>query len=197
MIREKITWLDAVFQTHDHADHLNGIDDLRVFTWDTPLPFYAAQEVIDEIVKRFGYIFSHKIPGSGAPSLDMRLADPGGVMIGSLKVTPIPVYHGCKIIYGYRIGNIAYITDCSGIPEESFTLLKDVETLIIGALRYRPHPTHFTVDQAIAASRKINPRETYLTHFCHDIDHAVIEQKLPDGIYPAYDGLTIEVMEVV
>ncbi len=196
-IRGNVTRLDAVLQTHDHADHLNGIDDVRVFTREKPMPFYASQEVIDETRKRFSYIFSKQIPGIGTPSLDMRVADPKGFKIGSLEIVPIPIYHGCKTILGYRIGSIAYLTDCSGIPEESYTLLQGIGTLIVGALRYRPHPTHFSIDQALAVSEKINPEKTYLTHFCHDVDHAVIEKELPAGVYPAYDGLVIEETESI
>jgi len=197
LIREKVTQLDAVLQTHDHADHLNGIDDVRVFTRSKPMPFYASQEVVEETRKRFSYIFSNQVPGGGTPSLDMRIADPKGFTIGSLEIVPIPIYHGCKTILGYRIGSIAYLTDCSGIPEESYPLLNGVGTLIIGALRYRTHPTHFSIDQALDVSRKINPEKTYLTHFCHDVDHAVIEKELPVGIHPAYDGLTIEGTESI
>jgi phosphoribosyl 1,2-cyclic phosphate phosphodiesterase len=197
LLRENVTRLDAVLQTHDHADHLNGIDDVRVFTRDKPMPFYASQDVIDETRKRFSYIFSKQLPGGGTPSLNMRAADPEGFSIGSLQIIPIPVNHGCKTILGYRIGSIAYITDCSRIPEESYGLLQGVGTLIMGALRYRPHPTHFSIDQALAVSGKINPGKTYLTHFCHDIDHAVIEKELPAGVYPAYDGLMIEGTESI
>jgi len=186
-----------VLQTHDHADHLNGIDDLRVFTREKPMPFYASQEVVDEIRERFSYIFLKQVPGGGIPSLDMRIADSKGVKIGSLEIIPIPIYHGCKTILGYRIGSMAYLTDCSRIPEESYALLKGVGTLIIGALRYRPHPTHFSIEQALAVSKKINPEKTYLTHFCHDVDHAVIEKELPDGVCPAYDGLIIEGAESI
>jgi phosphoribosyl 1,2-cyclic phosphate phosphodiesterase len=195
LLRESVTRLDAVIQTHDHADHLNGIDDVRVFTREKPMPFYASQEVIDETRKRFSYIFLKQNPGGGTPSLDMRVADPDGFSVGSLAIIPIPIYHGCKTILGYRIGSIAYLTDCSGIPEESYILLQGVRTLIIGALRYRSHPTHFSIDQALAVSRRINPEKTYLTHFCHDVDHAVVEKELPVGVYPAYDGLIIEGME--
>ncbi len=195
LIREHVIRLDAVLQTHDHADHLNGIDDLRVFTYENPMPFYASQAVIEEIEKRFSYIFIKQLPGGGTPSLSMRAADPKGFRLGSMDIVPVPIYHGCKIILGYRIGSIAYLTDCSGMPDESYTLLKGVKTLIIGALRYRPHPTHFSIDQALALSGKINPEKTYLTHFCHDVDHAVIEKELPAGAYPAYDGLIIEETE--
>jgi len=197
LIREQVAQLDAVLQTHDHADHLNGIDDVRVFTREKPMPFYASQEVVDETRKRFPYIFSKQVSGGGTPSLDMRIADPKGFTIGSLEIVPIPIYHGCKTILGYRIGSMAYLTDCSGIPEGSYPLLKGIGTLILGALRYRSHPTHFSIDQALAVSRKINPEKTYLTHFCHDVDHAIIEKELPAGIYPAYDGLTIEGTESI
>ncbi len=189
-LRARLARLDAVIITHDHADHLNGIDDLRVFTWHQALPFYSSAEVADEVRSRFPYIFRRDAPGGGIPNLLMRDADPEGVQVGNLRIVPVPIYHGCRVINGYRIGSAAYLTDCSGIPESSYKLLEDLELLVIGALRYRPHPTHFSVAQAAAAAGRIGAERTYLTHMCHDLDHAVLAEELPQGIFPAYDGLS-------
>lgn len=193
MLRERIDHLDAVIFTHDHADHLNGIDDLRVFTWHKRLPVYAATEVLEEIGNRFSYIFSSRVPGGGKPNLDVHSLSSEGIVIGDMHIVPVPIFHGSRLIHGYRIGSLAYLTDCSGIPEESFAMLSGVKILVVGALRYRPHPTHFSVSQAVEAAQRIGAEITYLTHICHDLDHSVLEKELPEGVFPAYDGLSLTV----
>ena len=192
-IREGITRLDAVFYTHSHADHLHGIDDIRPLTKDHPMPVYAEELTQKDIKKRFDYIFAshpgHK--GGGRPKLSLHPLASEGVSIKGIKVLPIPVFHGEMLINGFRIGELAYITDCSRIPASSYPLLRGVKKLVIGALRKRPHPTHFSIDEAVAESKKIGADQTWLTHLCHDHSHRELLEMLPKKIEPAYDGLSI------
>ncbi len=183
--------LDAVFYTHDHADHLLGIDDLRVFTFYDPMPVYGSPKILEQIRERFSYMFNSDMPGGGVASLDLRIIPVEGVSLEGLLIRPIPIYHGKKLINGYRFGNTAYLTDCSGIPEESLSLLEGLDTLIIGALRYTRHPTHYSVDEAVAAIKKIAPKRAYLTHMCHNLEHDRLLAELPESIEPACDGLRI------
>lgn len=190
-IRAHITHLDAVFYTHDHADHLHGIDDLRVFSRSSALPVYGSADLLEQIHRRFAYIFSAPVKGGGVPSLDLRSVDERGVDIGGLRVQAVPIYHGRRLIYGYRFGNAAYLTDCSSIPDSSMDLLRSLDVLIIGALRYYPHPTHFSVGQAVEAIKKIGPKRGYLTHMSHQLEHGELSAALPESIQPAYDGLRL------
>lgn len=192
-IRAGITGLDAVFYTHDHADHLYGIDDLRALTFGKRLPVYGAPDTLDQVRERFAYIFGENVPGGGVPSLDLRVIKPEGMSLDGLQVTPVPIYHGKRLIYGYRFGSIAYLTDCSGIPEGSYALLEDLEVLVIGALRWRPHATHYSVPEAVGAVKRIAPKQAYLTHMCHVLEHYELDAQLPEHISPAYDGLKISI----
>jgi phosphoribosyl 1,2-cyclic phosphate phosphodiesterase len=192
-LRAGIDSLDAVFYTHDHADHLYGIDDLRALTFGKKLPVYGAEDTIDQIRHRFAYIFESDLPGGGVPSLDLRIMPREPLVLDGLTVTPVPIYHGRRIIYGYRFGSIAYLTDCSGIPESSYELLRDLDVLVVGALRWRSHPTHYSVPEAIAAIERIRPRQAYLTHMCHILEHEELDRQLPENISPAYDGLIVTV----
>ncbi|WP_319561628.1 MBL fold metallo-hydrolase [Marispirochaeta sp.] len=194
-IREGITHLDAVFYTHSHADHLHGLDDIRPLTKDHPMPVYAGETTMSDIKKRFDYIFSTKPghKGGGRPKIELLPMPSEGVTIQGLSIVPVPVFHGDMRIYGYRLGDLAYITDCSRIPEESYNVLKGVNKLIIGALRKRPHPTHFSIDEAIAEAKKTGAEYTWLTHLCHDHSHDELLEMLPNKIEPAYDGLCISV----
>ncbi len=190
-LRARIKHLDAVFYTHDHADHIYGIDDLRVFSAHSPLPVYGAAALLMQIKKRFSYIFTSSHPGGGVPTLDLRPIDEKGCTFGNLFVQAIPIYHGRQVIYGYRFGDMAYLTDCSGIPQSSLKLLQGLDVLIIGALRYSAHPTHFSVSDAVATIESLQPKRGYLTHMCHQLDHEALRAILPEGIEPAYDGLQV------
>ena len=175
-LREGIVSLDAVLYSHPHADHLHGLDDTRSLTHDNPVPLYAARETAAEIRNRFDYIFRATQIGGGKPRVFLR------------EISEDPFEVG-------RVGELAYLTDCSAIEEEAFERLDGVKTLIIGALRDRPHPTHFTVEQAIEAARRIGAPRTVLTHMCHDLDHRELSERLPVGFEPAYDGLTMEIAD--
>jgi phosphoribosyl 1,2-cyclic phosphate phosphodiesterase len=195
LLRHPLRHLDFVLFTHSHADHMMGLDDIRPFNFihRKPVRAYANAMTAKAIRRAFSYIWDSSQTGGGKPQLDLVEID-GEFHHGDLKIVPIPVRHGDWTIYGFRIGSFAYITDTNGIPEESLPLLDGVRTLVLDGLRTHPaHPTHFTIDQAIEAARRIGPRITYLIHLTHDVDHGTVEATLPDGFRLAYDGLTLEV----
>ncbi|OGP37919.1 MAG: MBL fold metallo-hydrolase [Deltaproteobacteria bacterium GWC2_56_8] len=185
--------IDAVLFTHPHADHIHGIDDLRAFNLAQkgPIPCYGSALTIERIRVMFDYIFREDAGDGWKPNLTTNIVD-GPVMVFGIGVEPIDISHGSAAIFGYRIGRLAYLTDCSGIPPASIEKLKGVELLILGALRHKPHPTHFSVEQAMEASRAIGPERTILTHLGHNLDYEKDASLLPPGIELAYDGLTIE-----
>jgi phosphoribosyl 1,2-cyclic phosphate phosphodiesterase len=147
---------------------------------------------LKELRRTFAYIFDGADEGGGIPHLHLYPAG-GPFSIGDGTFTPVPVWHGRREILGFRVGNFAYLTDCSGIPDASWPLLEGIDTLAIDALRHRPHPTHFTVEQALAVSSRLGPRRTWLTHICHDLPHAATNASLPPGVELAYDGLRIDI----
>lgn len=196
MLRAHIPDLDAVLYTHSHADHMNGIDDLRIFCYGSPFPVYGSRGTIDDLLVRFPYAATahSKYHGDSLPHLDLNILSPGiPVDIAGFSVVPVPIVHGGLVAFGYRIGGFAYLTDCNFIPEESYFLLEGLEVVVIDGLRFKSHPTHFSIPQALEAAARIGAARTYLTHLSHDAGlHADIEKKLPSGIHPAYDGLVLE-----
>ncbi|MCC6679590.1 MAG: MBL fold metallo-hydrolase [Phycisphaeraceae bacterium] len=206
-IAHDITRLDGVLFTHAHADHVLGIDDLRRFNavMKGPLDIHAEQSVLDRLGVMFRYIFeAHKnINDSFVANLiahPRMVGEPFDLSGGTW--TPLRLMHGRLPIFGYRIdhgptgtsgggGAIAYCTDASSVPPETFPLLENLDVLVIDALRYRHHPTHMTVDQALAVIEQVKPRRAYLTHIAHDIRHADLEPKLPEHVYLSFDGLVV------
>ena len=186
--------VDAILFTHCHADHVMGLDEVRRFNviQQAAIPCYGDPRSLGELRRTFAYIFEGADEGGGIPRIHLNPLD-GPVVIGGENVVPVPVWHGTREILGFRVRDFAYLTDCSGIPDPSWALLDGVETLAIDALRHRPHPTHFTVDEAVAASRRIGAKQTWLTHICHDLPHAATNASLPPGVELAYDGLRIEI----
>lgn len=191
-LRSGISDLDALFYTHNHADHMNGIDDLRVFSEIRPLRVYGPKQVLDDIESRFSYAVGDN-GYSGLPHLILRTIGSRGVSVGPLHFTPIPLVHGCREVFGYRIRNFAYLTDCKKIPATSFPLLEGVEVLVLDALRFRLHPTHLTIDEAVEVAQQIGAKVTYFTHLTHENDHSELDAYLPKNIHPAYDGLTLTI----
>jgi len=196
-LRARITRLDALLLTHAHADHVNGLDDVRPLTRERILPVYGNAETLDETRQRFGYIFRETQEGGGKPRIELKLAG-GPLRVGALELVPVPVRHGRLPILGWRSGKFAYITDCSELPASSLPLLEGVETLVINGLRRLPHPTHFSLDQGIEAARLIGAKRTWLTHMNHESTHAELEEYCAArgadvGAMPAWDGLEIEV----
>jgi phosphoribosyl 1,2-cyclic phosphate phosphodiesterase len=189
--------VDAIVFTHAHADHIMGLDDVRRFNLVrnmAPLDVWADAATHEMISLRFDYAFAPKDPNlkSSRPYLMRRMID-GLFEIGSKKWIPIPMDHGGIPVLGFRIDDFAYCTDTNFIPETSFELLKGVKVLVLDALQYKKHPTHFTIDEAIAVSRRIGASQTYFTHIAHGVSHAAGNAQLPPGIHLAYDGLRLDV----
>jgi phosphoribosyl 1,2-cyclic phosphate phosphodiesterase len=194
-IANDVRRVDAILFTHTHADHVFGIDDVRRFNQmqKGAIPCFASADTAASLRRMFSYIFEPpKQVGGGLPQLTLRPIA-GEFCLGGVEITPVPVFHGALPVLGFRIGSFAYLTDCNRIPEESFARLVGVRTLIVDALRRRPHSTHFSVDEAIAAASRIGAERTWLTHICHDLGHAATCASLPAGVELAYDGLVIEV----
>ena len=186
--------IDAILFTHCHADHVMGLDEVRRFNvlQRAPVPCYGDSRTLDELRRTFRYIFEAADEGGGIPKITLHPVD-GPFSIGAHAIVPVPVLHGRRPILGFRIGGFAYLTDCSAIPDASWALLEGLDTLVIDALRHRPHPTHFTVAGALAAIGRAAPRRALLTHICHDLPHAATGAALPAGVELAWDGLTIDI----
>ncbi|TAK21472.1 MAG: MBL fold metallo-hydrolase [Chloroflexota bacterium] len=187
--------LDAVVYTHEHADHIYGLDDVRVFSMRRgPLPVYGRARVLDTLRRAFAYIFSDALPraGGGKPSLDLRVVD-GPFEIQGVPFEPIVVWHGQLAIDAYRIGDFAYVTDVGRIDDASMDRLRGLDVLILDALREARHPTHFSLAEALATIEDLRPRRAFLTHICHEMKHGDFDGKLPAGVAFAYDGLRIEI----
>jgi len=186
--------VDAVLFTHFHIDHLAGLDDLRRFNWlqDGPIPCYGQPATLERIQLMFPYIFeAPDAYPSAVPRLDLHVID-GPLDVGNRTITPIPLLHGALPVLGFRVGRFAYCTDVSEIPADSWPLLEDLDVLILDALRRRPHPTHFNLEQAVDHARRIGARQTYFTHIAHELSHAATNAELPDDMRLAHDGLVIE-----
>jgi phosphoribosyl 1,2-cyclic phosphate phosphodiesterase len=190
-----ITRVDAVIYTHAHADHILGLDELRRFNvlQHAAIPCYADARTWDALTRTFFYVFDGvQRPGGGIPQLEPREIS-GAFTAAGVRVQPVPLLHGQLPILGFRFGTFAYLTDCSANPDESWALVAGVDTVVIDALRYKPHPTHFSVDEALAAVERIAPRRALFTHMAHDLPHAATCARLPAGVELAYDGLMLDV----
>ena len=196
LVREQIGMVHAVLFTHGHADHIFGLDDLRLFPHylGRKVPLYCELDVEERLAKSFDYAFNNDPktyhPG-GIPQLEFcRITTEPFDLLGA-HVTPIRLTHGRAQVLGFRFGNVAYCTDTNGIPEESWPLLEGLDVLILAALRHKPHPTHFGIGEAIEVVRRVKPKRTYFTHISHDLEQAATDAELPPDIRLAYDGLKI------
>jgi phosphoribosyl 1,2-cyclic phosphate phosphodiesterase len=196
-LRNKLSRVDAVFYTHSHADHILGLDDLRplsftVFREGGPIPLYATQETAEVLERIYDYTFSPRATYPNRARVQLEpLAE--RTLVHGAEFLRVPVLHGEMEIAGYRFGSAAYLTDVSAIPESSFALLEGLEHLVLSALRRKPHPSHATVEQAVAWARRIGARQTWFTHIAHDLGHEETNRALPDGIRLAYDGLSLPI----
>jgi len=195
MLKNDIRKVDAVLYTHHHFDHIGGFDDLRALNYTTrkPVPIYLMQKTFDSIKRTFFYAFGElEQMGGGIPVVDVNIIDDmEEIIIADIKITPIPLLHGKMKVLGFRMDNFAYCTDTNFIPEESYQLLKNLDVLVLDALRYTKHETHFSLDEAIATAQKIKAKTTYFTHMAHEIKHFDCENQLPRNFVLAYDNLII------
>lgn len=191
--------VDAILVTHEHSDHVGGLDDVRPFNWilSGPMPLYAEPRTIDALRTRYPYAFMpEELRYPGAPQIELHpIEEPlAPFRMGDLTIRPIRVMHGKLPIVGYRMGNFAYITDCSQLPEDEMAELKGIDTLVLNALRHAPHPMHFSLSEALATIELIGPRQAYLTHISHELGPAAsVLPLLPPGVALGYDGLTFTV----
>lgn len=194
VLRTGIERLDAILYTHAHADHILGLDDIRPFNYRQrePIPLYATEETLAVIQRVFCYAFD-ETPQSSVPKLDLRTMNGEPFELFGLTITPVRVEHGKGTVYGFRFGSAAYLTDHSGIPEESKAHLHGLDVLFLDALRHRPHPTHTTLARAVELVEELQPKRAFFTHMCHDLHHERTEATLPPHVRLAYDGLEIDV----
>jgi len=200
LLHAGVTEVDAVWYTHLHADHVHGIDDLRVFTAKArrSLPAFVPQEYARTLQDRFDYIFDPHTwvaPGTSVPDLDLRtFTAQDRVPVLGADLEPLAVPHGRIDVYGFRADGLAYITDAKTLPSRVLEAVRGVDVLVLNALWWgNPHPTHFNVEEALETAREVGARMTYLTHLTHRVVHADLEKRLPEDVQPAYDGLVVDV----
>lgn len=187
--------LDAVIFTHAHADHVMGLDDVRPFNFRQKgsIPIYAAADTMAGIQRCFQYIFDGGKKESNVPRLDPRVIGDAPFDVFGMEFVPVPIFHGSQPIHGFRFGAAAYLTDHSEIPANSLELLRGLDVLFLDALRYKPHPTHSTVETSTATAAKLGARRTFFTHIGHDLRHERAESLLPPQVRLAFDGLELTV----
>ncbi|MAT69473.1 MAG: MBL fold metallo-hydrolase [Planctomycetaceae bacterium] len=193
LLREQIGIVHGVLYTHEHADHIFGLDDLRLmqFYLGGPVPLYCEPTVEDRIRKSFDYAFRNPtgLHSGAVPQLTIQRIGLEPFEVLGARVTPVRLQHGPRFeVLGFRFGNVAYCTDVSGIPEESMQRLRDLDVLILDCLRHEPHETHFGLRQSLAVIAELRPRRALLTHASHDLDYAATNARLPAGVEMAYDG---------
>ncbi len=193
-IRARLQNIDHMLITHQHMDHISGIDDLRVYSYlkEAPIPAHASKSCIESIKKRFDYMFGEdKYPGSTSLALEEAS---GPFEVGDVKITPLPVMHGKLDILGYRLNDFSYLTDVKHIPEETREKIRGSKVVALSALRWKPeHPTHLTIPEAVDILEELEIPKAYLIHMNSYVDHEPTNRKLPDHINLAYDQLTIEI----
>ncbi|MCX7915662.1 MAG: MBL fold metallo-hydrolase, partial [Verrucomicrobiae bacterium] len=196
-LRAGLQRLDAVLLTHAHADHILGMDDLRAFTekTDRAMPVWATPRCLEAVRRVFAYACTDRPTWVTVPRFELNpLTDAEAIRIGSLEVLPMQLPHGTVEVTGFLFSNrVAYLTDCNDVPSDVVARLRGVPVLILDGLRHRPHPTHLTIARAVELAGEIAARQTYLTHICHEVEHAAAEASLPAHVRLAYDGLELEV----
>jgi phosphoribosyl 1,2-cyclic phosphate phosphodiesterase len=195
MLREKIARIDAVLMTHEHKDHTAGLDDVRAFNYlmKKPMSVYAENRVLDSIQREYSYVFSDdKYPG--IPEMDLHPIFNRPFEINGEEIIPIQVFHNLLPVFGFRIDNMAYITDAKTIPDSEKLKLKNLDVLVINSLRVKPHISHLGLEEALDVIEELQPRKAYLTHISHmQYSYLELENHLPVNVHAAYDGLILEV----
>lgn len=194
-LTHRIPRIDALLFTHAHADHIFGLDDIRRFNQmqREVIPLYASSETLEALRRMFGYVFDWQNTSWAVPKAEpIPIGDEPFELFGH-TIEPLLVYHGEMPVTAFRIGRFAYVTDCSRIPDETMERLEGLDLLVLDALRERPHPTHFSLSEAVAVVERLKPRRALFTHMCHELDHSSTEASLPEHIRLAYDGLAVEV----
>ncbi len=200
LLAQQITHVDAVWYTHMHADHLHGIDDLRVFSLRSRkhVVAYVPQAHIEELRARFSYIFDPSVrapAGTSKPLVELRpLQQDVPEQMGGRTVMPLAVPHGDSVVFGLRVGQLGYLTDAKSLPDSVYEALDGVDVLVVNALWWGdPHPTHMNVEEAVTAAQRVGARRTFLTHLTHRLEHEALSGALASGIEPAFDGLSVEI----
>ena len=195
MLREKVKKIDAILFTHEHKDHIAGLDDIRSYNWiyKKPTDIYAEERVLKALQIEYSYVFAEdKYPG--IPEMTLHEIENKSFEIHGIPITPIRGMHHKLPVFGFRFGNMAYLTDINSIPEEEYEKLHNLEILIVNALRKRPHISHFNLEEALGFIKKVNPKKAYLTHISHYMGfHSEVNKELPTNVELAYDGLKIEI----
>lgn len=192
-LRARLHRLDAVLFTHAHADHVLGLDDVRVFYFrqKRPIPIYADARCMESIRRIFKHIFEQNYPYGGIAKLDPHLID-GPFELWGERLIPIPVLHGNLPVLGFRFRKVAYVTDFSTIPEATLPLLEGLDVVVLDALRHQPHPTHSTLEQSLTLVERLKPRRAFFTHIAHELGHQETNAALPSHVRLAYDGLQLD-----
>ena len=195
MLREQINHIDAILFTHEHSDHTAGLDDIRPFFFKIgPIPVFASGRVMDSLDKRFDYIFSDENKYPGAPSVQKHILSGDAFSFKKVEIQPINIMHGNLPVFGFRFGNLAYLTDVKTIPESELSKLMNLDVLVISALFKEEHFTHLSLDEALEYIEILKPKKAYLTHISHKMGfHEEVQKELPENVFLAYDGLKISI----
>lgn len=195
MLANQVKKIDGILYTHEHNDHVVGLDDIRPFYFrQGNISIFSHQRVLNSLKERFAYVFETKNKYPGAPTLDENIIDDTPFMLGNKRVIPVNVYHPELQVYGFRIGDFAYVTDAKIIPHNELDKLKGVKTLVLNALRKEEHRSHLSLNQALDVVGFLKPERAYFTHISHHMGfHDDVQNELPEGVFLAYDNLKIEV----
>lgn len=193
ILREKVQSLNGVFFTHEHADHIGGLDDLRAFCYKIgEMPIYLNERTLKSLEKRFEYIFKSENRYPGAPSVLPKVIDKSTFIVDELEVTPVEVMHGNIPITAYRFADFAYLTDVKMVSDKEKKKLQNLDVLVVSALRIEKHPTHFNLQEALDFVADVKPKKAYFTHISHMLGfHETVSKTLPNNVFLAYDGLKI------
>lgn len=194
MLHNNVQKIDAILFTHEHSDHIAGLDDIRPFCYrQGPIPIYGMQRVIDSLAKRYEYIFATENRYPGAAAVDPYIINEQSLFLGNKEIIPVLINHGNLPIFGYRIANLAYLTDVKTIPNTELEKLQGLEVLVISALRIDAHPTHMNLEEALEMVSILKPKKAYFTHISHRLGfHKEVSKALPKNVFLSYDGLEVE-----